>query len=171
VIAEQVVNLVRSGHVEIGISFDPGESEDLFFRPLFKDRFIAVLPPDNPLKKAKSLRWKDLLQFDFIALQRPASMRLMLEQTLARHQLELAVIYETHQLATIGRMVASGLGVSAVPALCCDQMQEMGAFCCDLTTPAVARQVGVVTRRRYPLSLAAQAFNEVLQRIWPSAGG
>ncbi len=167
VVAEQVVDLVRAGRVEIGISFEPGDSEDLRFTPLFQDKFIALLPPQGPGSNTpKVLDWATLLQQDFITLQKPAKMRALLDNTLEKHGLHLSVAFETHQLVTIGRMVASGLGVSAVPALCREQMQEMGAVCCDLESPAVTRQVGIITRRRYPLSVAARALEEVIMDMW-----
>ncbi len=102
IVAEQVVSQVRSGRVEIGICFDPGESEDLLFQPLFQDHFMAILPPFMEESTPTTLEWASLLEHDFIALQKPASMRDQLEQTLKGHSLSLPVTYETNQLATIG---------------------------------------------------------------------
>lgn len=162
VIAEDVVDMVRSGRVELGVSFDPGDTEDLQFHPLFDDRFIAVLPPDHGLINEAVISWPQLLASDFIILQRPSSVRLLVERELEKQSLQLSPQLETHQLATIGRMVAMGLGVSVVPSLCLEQMQELGAVCKALEAPIITRQVGVITRRRYPLSTAAQGLKEVL---------
>jgi LysR family carnitine catabolism transcriptional activator len=59
-------------------------------------------------------------------------------------------------------MVASGLGVSAVPALCIEQMLELGACCVPLTDPTVERRIGVIALADHKLSKAAQALLEVL---------
>ncbi|MFL0810660.1 MAG: LysR family transcriptional regulator [Agarilytica sp.] len=168
VVAEQVVELVRKGRVELGISFDPGESEDLCFTPLFQDQFIALLPATfaNALPDDSPISWTQLLAHDFIALQKPANVRVLLETTLAKHNLNLNVVYETHQLATTGKMVANGLGVSAVPSLSREQMQEMGAICREIGAPKIVRQVGLVTRRRYPLSVAALALEKTILNMW-----
>ncbi len=166
VVAEQVVDLVRAGRVEIGISFEPGDSEDLRFTPLFQDKFLAVLPPQTANDSPTVIDWTTLLRQDFIALQKPAKMRALLDTTLEKHGLQLSVAFETNQLVTIGRMVACGLGVSAVPALCREQMQEMGAVCRDLENPSITRQVGIITRRRYPLSVAAHALEDVIVSMW-----
>ncbi|MBY4678128.1 LysR family transcriptional regulator [Marinobacterium sp. CAU 1594] len=163
VLAEDVVEMVRNGRVEVGVSFDPGESEDLLFEPLFQDRLVAVLPVEHPLLQHDSISWRQLLEGDFIALQRPSNLRLLIEQQLEEQGISLAVEFETHQLATIGRMAATGLGVGAVPSLCIRQMREMGAHCRTLVEPEISRQVGVITRRRYPLSMAAQAMVQVLR--------
>jgi LysR family carnitine catabolism transcriptional activator len=60
-------------------------------------------------------------------------------------------------------MVANGLGVSAVPALCIGQMQELGAFCVPLVEPIIERRIGVSLLADHKLSAAAQALLDVLQ--------
>ena len=162
VLADTVVEMVRQGRIEIGISFDPGNCEDLLFRPLFEDRFIAVLPPNHPLTCLEEVQWKALLDYDFITLQRPSSVRYLIEETLAAHDLPLTVAFDAHQLATVGRMVATGLGVAVVPALCKQQMQEQGAHCIEVSHPIIARDVGIITRSRNELSVAAAAMLSVL---------
>ncbi|MGR2736931.1 LysR family transcriptional regulator [Billgrantia sp. Q4P2] len=163
VINEQVIDMVRHQQVELGIAFEPETREGIDFLPLFDDTFVAVLPPDSPLIEAKSIDWKALLEHDFITLQRPSMVRILLEQALARQQTELPVAFESHQLATVGRMVASGLGVSAVPTLCREQMHELGARCVPLFDPQIRRTVGVVLGAGQELSTAARALYEVLQ--------
>ncbi len=162
VINEQVIDMVRRRHVELGIAFEPAAGEGLTFTPLFEDRFVAVVPGDSPLAELATVSWRQLLEHDFITLQRPSMVRLLLEQELAAQGIELPVAFESHQLATAGRMVASGLGVSAVPALCRRQMHEVGGRCVTLTDPVIARPVGVLSPAGQELSVAAKALKEVL---------
>ena len=163
VINEQVIDMVRHQRVELGLAFEPETRDGIAFLPLFDDTFVAVLPPDSALAKAEVVDWKALLTHDFIALQRPSMVRILLEQALARRNTELPVAFESHQLATVGRMVASGLGVSAVPALCRGQMHELGARCVPLIDPQIRRTVGVVAGAGQELSTAARALYDVLQ--------
>jgi LysR family carnitine catabolism transcriptional activator len=162
VINEQVLELVRHRRVELGIGFEPDNCDGLNFHPLYLDRFVAVVPADSPLALQRQVTWTQLLAEDFIALQRPSAVRLLLEQNVAALHGKLAVAFESHQLSTIGRMVASGLGVSAVPALCINQMQELGAHCVTLVDPAVERRIGVIALSEHKLSTAAQALLDVL---------
>ncbi|MCE8019010.1 LysR family transcriptional regulator [Halomonas sp. MCCC 1A11036] len=163
VINEEVIDMVRRQQVELGIAFEPETREGIDFLPLFDDTFVAVLPPDSPSATADSIDWKTLLAHDFITLQRPSMVRILLEQALARRHTELPVAFESHQLATVGRMVASGLGVSAVPTLCREQMHELGARCVPLFDPQIRRTVGVVLSAGQELSTAARALHDVLQ--------
>lgn len=160
VINEEVTDMVRSRQVEIGIAFSPEGTGSLTFTPLFEDQFVAVVPPTSSLTKAQCLSWATLLQHDFITLQRPSMVRRLLEQELGKRQMELPVAFESHQLSTVGRMVADGLGVSAVPSMCIRQMHEQGAHCIPLTAPSIACRVGILTHQE--LSVAAHALRSVL---------
>jgi LysR family carnitine catabolism transcriptional activator len=162
VINEQVLEMVRHRRVELGIGFEPESSNSLVFTPFYMDRFVAVVAADSPLAGRDEVPWSELLGQDFIALQRPSAVRLLLEQAiLARHG-KLSVAFESHQLSTIGRMVANGLGVSAVPSLCIGQMQELGAVCVPLVEPRIERRIGLTMLADHKLSAAAQALREVL---------
>lgn len=162
VINEQVLELVRQHRVELGIGFEPDSGEGLHFHPLYLDRFVAVVPADSALAQQSQVSWQELLGEDFIALQRPSAVRLLLEEHAPVAQGTLAVAFESHQLSTIGRMVANGLGVSAVPALCILQMQELGARCVTLVDPVVQRRIGIIALSEQKLSTAAQALLDVV---------
>ncbi|WP_407728842.1 LysR substrate-binding domain-containing protein [Pseudomonas helleri] len=169
VINEQVLEMVRDRQVELGVAFEPAPGSSLTFTPLYIDRFVAVVPSDSPLANATVIDWKTLLEQPFITLQRPSAVRVLLEEHLQARQMKLPVEFESHQLATVGRMVASGLGVSAVPALCVAQMRELGARCITLHEPIVERAMGVLTKPGHELSAAAQALFDSLQDEWKSA--
>ncbi|NIB39274.1 LysR family transcriptional regulator [Pseudomaricurvus alkylphenolicus] len=162
VIAEEVVRMVRTGRAEIGISFDPGQQEDLLFTPLFEDAFVVVLPVGHPLEPKAEVDIQALGEWDLITLQAPSQVRELIATTLQQNQLRFSPALEAHQLVTIGRMVAKGMGISLVPALCQQQMCELGAICRPLKNNVLRRQVGVLSRRRYPLSAASDALLDIL---------
>ena len=163
VVAEEVVDMVRTGRVEVGVTFDMEESEDLHFEPLFEDSFYVVMPEQHALLAKEEITWTQLQEFPFVALQRPSAMRQMIDEITANCGITLTVEFEAHQLASIGSMVANNLGISVVPSLAIQQMRALGAECRPLTNPVVTRQIGILTRRRYPLSSAAMALEETLK--------
>jgi LysR family carnitine catabolism transcriptional activator len=162
VINEQVVEMVGHRRVELGIGFEPESGTNLIFTPFYMDRFVAVVPKDSPLAARSEVSWDELLRHDFITLQRPSAVRLLLEQDLQSQHGKLSVAFESHQLSTVGRMVANGLGVSAVPSLCIAQMEELGARCIALEGPRIERRIGLMTQADHQLSAAAQGLREVL---------
>lgn len=162
VINEQVMEMVRDGRVELGIAFEPTTLDGLQFTPLYEDRFVAVVPVASELAEQSALTWAQLLEQPFITLQRPSAVRLLLEDSVTASHGKLPVAFESHQLVTVGRMVAEGLGVSAVPQLCRQQMEELGARCLPLSEPQVSRRVGLLHQAGHQLSSAAQALSETL---------
>ena len=152
VIAEDAVAMVINGKVELAISFDPGESEDLVFEPLFTDDFVAVLPISHPLLKHSKITWETFSKLPFIALQRPSSIRNLINGTLLEHDISLNIEFESNQWATIAQMVATDLGVSAMPSLYIEQLRTIGVMCRPLVSPIVSRRVGIITKRRSQLS-------------------
>jgi LysR family carnitine catabolism transcriptional activator len=155
VVQEQVLELVESGRVELGFGFEP-EARGLFaFVALFVDRFMAIVPGDSPLASTGTVSWAQLLSQEFIMLHRPSSMRRLLEELLAGKGLELRIAHECHQLATVGQLVAAGLGVSVVPSLCERQMSALGIRCLRVQRPSIHQAVGLITRKDRELSAAA----------------
>jgi len=164
VIAEDAVEMVQTGKVEFAISFDPDSSEDLSFETLFTDRFVAVFPKSHPLMKVPKIAWSNLVKYPFITLKRPSSIRLLMDNELAIENICLNVALETNQLATVVQMVASELGISVMPALYKQQIQALKLEYRELSSPVISRRVGIITRRRHPLSNTAKAFIDILRR-------
>jgi LysR family carnitine catabolism transcriptional activator len=163
VIAEDAVAMVRAGRAEIALTFEPEQTEDLIFTPLFEDNFVVALPSDHILLGQKSINWAELSGEIFIALQIPSSIRHLIELSLQAHKIHLNISYETNQLATIGKMVSSHLGISAVPDICTEVFQAYGVNTRPLMNPCISRKIGIITRSRYPLSSAAKTFVELLK--------
>lgn len=162
VVNEAVIDETQSGRVELGVCFDPGEHDDLVFDPLFCEEYVALLPVQHALAKRDTLYWEDLLRYPFLTLQQPSSLHLDIKTAMKEHDIPFSVHIETHQLTTIGTMVSLGLGVSAVPKSCTEQMQQMGAVCRPLTDPLIVKKVGLIYRRRYALSAIASAMREAI---------
>ena len=166
VIAEEINRRVLSGHAEMGITFKPEDLSELTFTPVFSDTFVAAMPADHILATKKTIDWKALSQHPLVLLQRPSSIRHLIERTFKDLGLEVNVEMEAHQLATLGKMVSSGLGLSVVPSLSIQQMESLGAICKPLHKPVIRRDVGVIARSSKPLSAAAQAMAEQLNAQW-----
>lgn len=164
VVNEQVVELVRDHRVELGVVLEPESLDGLTFTELYVDRFVAVVPADSPLAGSTEIHWRDLLSEPFIALQRPSAVRTLLEESIRERYGHLPVAFESHQLTTVGRMVAQGLGVSVVPSLCRSQMEVLGARCVQLDQPCVQQRVGLIQLAGSNISAAAQALAETLAK-------
>lgn len=168
VIAEDTLAMVRAGRAEIAFTFEPDNADDLHFQPLFEASFVVALPAEHPLLAKKRVTWLDISHENFIALQKPSYIRHLIDASLQEKDIYLNVEYETNQLATIGKMIATDLGVSAVPNICSEIFKTYGVECRALVEPSISRKIGIVTRSRYPLSTAAQTFVSLLENDYLS---
>ena len=164
VIAEDAVQMVCDEQVELALVFEVPEQSQLDFITLFEDKFVAALSPQQA-KVHTDVSWETLLLSPFIALQKTSNISAQIETLLAQQDLKFNAEFEANQLATIGQMVASGLGVSAVPSLSAPLFEALGACCVPLHSPALMRRVGIVTKHRKPLSVAAQSFINQLTEL------
>lgn len=162
IVMEELIDAVRSGRVELGVAFEPDNTDGLEFEALFTDRFVAVLPPAHALLRRSELRIVDLLDDTLVTLNRGSSTRRWTDAAFARSPYQPSRIFEAFQLTTVGAMVAAGLGVALVPALCQQQMTQLGACCMPISGPCIERKVGILRRRRQQLSSAAMAMRDLL---------
>lgn len=170
IVMERVVHAVQEGRAELGISFRPDDLGNLSFSPIASDRFIAVLPPGHRNSKRTSVRWRDLASDPFIAMNRGSAVRRWTDSAFAQSlpaDQSPRLLCEANQLSTIGRLVQSGLGVSAMPSLCEDQMRSYGLVCKPLEEPEMVHPVGILTRSSGGLSAAAAAFKKIATAATP----
>ncbi|MCO1335510.1 LysR substrate-binding domain-containing protein [Microbulbifer sp. OS29] len=158
VVMEQVTQSVQEGRAELGISFHPDDLGGLEFIPFNRDRFIAVVPPQHPLASKPKVRWCDLANFPFIAMNRGSAVRRWTDDAFQQSCKAVHYACEANQLSTIGQLVRAGLGISAVPSLCEAQVREYKLKCRPLSAPVVSQEVGVLLKSRDTLSTPANAF-------------
>lgn len=158
VLASQVDELVREGRADIGFSVRPPDTEAIHFEPIVDDRFVAVCPLGHPLLNEDVVRWEELLSYPIIGISRLSSTRQAIDKVMATLEGEMDMLCEVSQIATVGRLVAAGLGVSALPSLSFRQISSEGLDYRSLVAPEVPRTLGIITPARTPLSVAAQAM-------------
>ncbi|MDI5933680.1 LysR family transcriptional regulator [Halomonas kalidii] len=162
VLAEQVNQMVREGRADMGLSVPPQDAEDLVFEPVLVDRYVAVCPLGHPLLAQTSVEWAQLARQPFIGINRLSSSRQDIDRIMEEVGQPLDIICDASQIATVGRMVAAGLGISVLPSLSFRQIASEGIDHRPLVTPTIRRELGIVKRRRHPLSAAASALREAI---------
>ncbi|CAM3470315.1 LysR family transcriptional regulator [Halomonas lysinitropha] len=162
VLAEQVNTMVREGRADLGLSVPPIDSEDLAFEPVLEDRYVAVCPLGHPLLERPQVTWHQLAGHPFIGINRLSSSRQDIDRIMAEVGQPLDIICDASQIATVGRMVAAGVGISVLPKLSFRQIAGHGIDYRPLESPDVSRPLGIVQRRRHALSTAAVALREMI---------
>lgn len=156
IVMEDTIAAVFSGRVDLGFCFDAGEDNGLEFLALQQDRFVVALPPNHELVKESRIELQALLENQWVTLNRGSSTRAWIEALIKRQDLPFPRTLEAFQLQTVGAMVAEGVGVALVPAICREQFQRLGTEVRELAGIGIERAIGVYYRRHHALSAPAR---------------
>src|SRR4051812_43354900 len=58
--ASQILKRLRSGHLDIAVSYPPGEGSDLWFEPLYNEELRLVVGIHHPLARRRRVRMVEL---------------------------------------------------------------------------------------------------------------
>lgn len=160
---EQLLAGLGAGQVELAVGQDVPVDEAILRRPLFRDRHMLVCPQDHPFARRRSVRWRELSPWTFIAPTRDFRARVLPELAAGdRALLQRAGTQEVSYMTTALGMVAAGLGLTVCPAYSAPLVRAWGLPMVRLTSPDFDREVCVYTPARRALSPAAAAFVELL---------
>lgn len=156
-----VLGRVLSGEADFAITTEE-LSGRLEHRPLVRDRFIAVVPRGHALAQREGITWEDLAREPFLAIGRESSVRRLTDAAFAQVDVRATPAAEAGNVATVGGLVAAGLGVTALPALVVPLLGASPVVHVPLSGPVVSRRLTIAQRAGRPVPMAAQRFLETL---------
>ena len=163
VLAEQINQMVREGRADLGLSVPPSDADDLTFEPVLEDSYVAVCPCGHPLLAQSAVAWRQLAAYPFIGINRLSSSRQDIDRIMQSVGERLDILCDARQIATVGRMVAAGLGVSVLPSLSFRQIATDGIEHRPLVEPTIRRELGIILSRRHPPSAATSALRQLIR--------
>jgi LysR family hydrogen peroxide-inducible transcriptional activator len=159
---------LAEGKLDAGLLALPILDPTLEVKPLFEEPFLAAVPADHALAKAKSVNIDDLAKAGLLLLEEGHCLRDQALDACHLQGLKSEEIRAT-SLETLRQMVAMGLGVTLMPALACTASMPGGASVAlkPLAKPGASRIVGLVWRRRSPLAYTMERLAETLAAKLP----
>ena len=159
--ANEVLSAVARGDADFGINFIGALEGDLEFRTLIEERFVVACRRDHALASQRQVRWKDLAQYEYIAVGKNSGNRLLLDQALAGVAGQPRGSFETQHVTTMLGLVEAGLGVAVVPSMAMPEKGHPLLVSVPLVEPIVTRKVGLIHRRGRSLAPAAQQLYDL----------
>lgn len=163
VMSRELDGVVGRGEAEIGIGPRHAGSA-LAFERLKRDDFVAVVPRQHPLAARRRIALADLAAWPIIANSRDTNARQIIDRALQRLSQPVTPRFELIHYFTVGRFVEAGLGVTVLPRMACEAIASDRLVVLELTTPRLAREIGLMSRRGYRPAPAAAVFIAALRR-------
>lgn len=159
----QVLDAVRGGEVDFGLTVEPATTEEFDAETILRDPFRFVSRDDHPLAAHDTVTWEMLADEPLVLLDYASGSRRLIDAAFEHRQVPMRVALEVGHPYTAFRMVEAGLGVTVTPALSLDALRP-GLVVRGLE-PEMQREVTLLRRRARSLSPPAQtvwdAFGEV----------
>lgn len=163
--ANNVLLAVAQGDVDFGLNFIGSQESNVEFETLLEERFVAACRRDHPLAAKKRVKWSELAQYDYVAVDKSSGNRLLLDQALAGMPAQPMSMFETqHGTTTIG-LVEAGLGVAVVPAMAMPGPDHPLLVSIPLVEPKISRKMGLIKRRSSMLSPSAQHLYNMCSQV------
>jgi DNA-binding transcriptional LysR family regulator len=153
--ASAVLEAVSQGEADFGLNFLGQQEASMVFKPLLQERFVLACRSDHPLALRRHVKWAELKDHAYLSVGASSGNRLLLERALAGLAERPQPVFESRHVQTLLGLVEAGLGVAAVPQLAMPTIQS-DLIAVALISPAVKRELGLITQRGRSLSPAAK---------------
>ncbi len=158
---DRAIEQVRQRQADLALTARGPGITGVQHRLLFHDRFSVVVPIGHKLARRKSLALAELVGQRFIRLIRSGSIAQHLEPALSQVEVDDSGL-EIEQVATLAGLVASGLGVSVVPAASLPYFDRSRVAAIRLRDEGLSRPIYLVWPAASQLGPAASAFVDML---------
>jgi DNA-binding transcriptional LysR family regulator len=165
VLTAGILEAVRSGEADLGVGTFRQSEPEVHLDALFEDRLVAVVPAASALARKRRLAWKDLRGVPLIMMTNASAFHYLVDRALSHAGEPVTPAYEVGYMGTAIGLVEAGLGVAVLPAYARSMSDAKKAIVRPLESPAVTREVCIVTRGGRSLSPAAEAFAGVLRSL------
>lgn len=159
----QVLDAVRGGEVDFGLTVEPATREEFDAETILRDPFRLVCRDDHALAARSSVTWPMLVDEPLVLLDYASGSRRLIDAAFAERRLSMQVALEVGHPYTAFRMVEAGLGVTVTPALSLDAVRP-GLTVLRLE-PEVRREVTLLRRRARSLSPPAQTVWDTFREV------
>lgn len=154
--AAAVIDMVRRGECEIGLTEHGIDSTGLDVYDLPEQEVFAVLPPNATHPATQPVPVGEFAEFDLVTTPHGTTTRSLADEVLAKAGAPARIAVEITHRAAIVPLVLAGAGATLLPRRLADDAANLGAIVTRLDPPITRH--GVVVTPAEPLSAAARAF-------------
>jgi DNA-binding transcriptional LysR family regulator len=146
-LSDEIVGLIAEGVADLGIvagTVDPGH---LTTFPYQSDRFVLVVARDHALARRKTIAFAEVLDHDFVGLDRASALQRFLADKAARLGRPLRLRVQLRSFDAVCRLVERNVGVGIVPETTTRwAAKTMAIKAIELSDPWALRELTICVR-------------------------
>jgi DNA-binding transcriptional LysR family regulator len=156
-LSDEIVGLIAEGVADLGIVAGTVDSGGLETYPFRRDRFVLVVARDHQLASRAKIGFAELLEHDFVGLDRASALQRFLAAKAVRSGRPLRLRVQLRSFDSVCRLVECHVGIGIVPETTAHRVQKtMAIAIVPLTDSWAERQLTICVRRTKELPLYAR---------------
>jgi DNA-binding transcriptional LysR family regulator len=169
-LSDEIVRLIAEGVGDIGIVAGTVDAGGLTTYPFRTDRFVLVVARAHALAGRKQIAFADVLDRDFVGLDRASAIQRFLADKAARAGRPLRLRVQLRSFDAVCRMVEHNVGVGIVPETTVrSAAKTMAITAVDLTDSWARRELTICVRDVEALPPSARQLIEHMRVGAPAA--
>ncbi|NIK49033.1 DNA-binding transcriptional LysR family regulator [Variibacter gotjawalensis] len=160
-LSDEIVGLIAEGVGDIGIVAGTVDKGSLVTFPFRSDRFVLVVADHHPLAKRSHLSFEEVLDHDFVGLDRSSAIQRFLSDKAARAGRSLRLRVQLRSFDAVCRMAEREVGIGVVPDTTARwAVKSMAIRVVDLTDAWARRELTICVRSMETLAPYARQLVE-----------
>jgi DNA-binding transcriptional LysR family regulator len=163
-LSDEIVGLIAEGVADLGIVAGTVDAGTLETYPFRRDRFVLVVARNDPLAKRSKIGFEDVLDRDFVGLDRASALQRFLASKAVRIGRPLRLRVQLRSFDAVCRLVECKVGVGIVPETTARRVAKtMAIAVVPLTDIWAERELTICIRNKSELPLYARQLVEHLR--------
>jgi DNA-binding transcriptional LysR family regulator len=156
-LSDEIVAAVAEGMADVGIVAGTVEVAGLETLPFRTDRFVLVVAPNHPLATVERASFAEVLDFDFVGLDRASALQRFLSEKAERIGRRLKLRVQLRSFDAVCRLVECNVGIGVVPATTAERhAKTMSIHRIELADEWALRKLTICLRREADLPIYAR---------------
>src|SRR6202163_2332943 len=163
-LSDEIVGLIAEGVADLGVVAGTVDAGALETYPFRKDRFVLVVAQDHPLSKRAKIGFEEVLDHDFVGLDRASAIQRFLATKAVRIGRPLRLRVQLRSFDAVCRLVECKVGIGIVPETTARRVSKtMAIAIVPLTDSWAVRDLTICIRSMSELPLYARQLVEHLR--------
>jgi LysR family transcriptional regulator, hydrogen peroxide-inducible genes activator len=160
----RLLEKLKAAELDVAILALPVDEPGLVAQPVYDEAFRALVPANHPWTKLKTVDPERLLEQPLLMLGRGNCFRDQVLDLCTRAGEGGPQVLEGSSLETIRHMVASGVGITVMPATAVDEIDRSDPLLRvrPFIEPTPTRRVGMVWRNSFPRHQAIDLLRQAM---------
>lgn len=160
--AGQILKRLRSGHLDLAVSYPPGEGSELWFEPLYNEELRLVIAATHPLARRRKVRMVELHGVRMVLLLPQFLTRKLLDDCFAAAGAKPVEVAQLNSIAPMIELIRQTDLAGIIPESAVGQREGLRVI--PLEDPTPIRTPGMLWPKGATRSPVLKHFAEIIRR-------